>query len=475
MSYDALTAAEIAVGKPVTNELMTKIKDDLDYLYSGLASVVGPGTEILNGSLEIDADADGVPDLWALHEYPAGTGEFDTATPMHGERAFKFTHPGGAGNGGGYLRSDFLLISELDTVAIRFAIKAPTTIIEDCEDAWNEYLNGNVTSTLETSDVKAGSGAAKLAVAAGAAAGEILATEAITSTDLTGVSHVSVWVKATKNVDAGDLQLLLDDHASCASPLEAVDIPALTANTWARVSIALADPSALTAIISVGIKMVVDLGAFTLYIDDVRQDNKCRNKVTVNYYDVTKSSALSTQDLYSSVETPADWSMVTAMLVPPATARYYKVLLIGGLPDTSSGGVDCKGVTHFDHIRQLDTLIDNKTVDLIDEQSEYDATWSDNGSFTFELPTYADDTVILVTLIAQAKGTGAIRFRSGACVSNAVTLDTIGAYTKYAFQLPLVTAGGTITVYMQLMGDGAGSYGFGKVTDSRITVRTELM
>jgi hypothetical protein len=475
MPYNALTTTEIAIGKRVTNELMTKIKDDLDYLYSALASVVEPGTEILNGSLEIDADSDGVPDLFTRHLYPAGTGGFNTGTPMHGEQAYWFKHAGGAGNGGGYLQTGFQLISGLDTKAIRVGIKAPVTVIEDCEDAWNEYVNAHVTSSLETSDVKAGSGAAKLVVALGALAGEILATEAITSIDLTGVSHLSAWIKASKNVAAGDLQFLLDDHASCASPLEAIDIPALTANTWTRVSIPFADPSALTAIISLGIKMVTDLGAFTLYVDDVRQDNKTRNKVLVHYYDETKASVLSSQELYSSTEAPADWSMVTVMLAPPSTARYYKVQLIGGLPDTESGGVDCKGETHFDHLRQLDTLIDTKTIDLIEEQSEYDAVWTDNGSFAFTLPAYAQDTVVLVTLIAQAKGTGGIRFRSGGCVSNAIALDSVGAYTKYAFQIPVITLGGTITAYMQLMGDGVGSYAFGKITDNRITVRMELM
>lgn len=106
MAYEALTTDEIQPGQPVTNELCEKIKYNFDYLYglSGSSASVG----VPNASLEIDADEDGVPDQWTRHLYAGGTGAFETDDPAHGSRAYKFVHPGGAGNGGGYLTSDYI-------------------------------------------------------------------------------------------------------------------------------------------------------------------------------------------------------------------------------------------------------------------------------------------------------------------------------------------------------------------------------
>ncbi|MGD0591039.1 MAG: hypothetical protein ABSA44_09610 [Bacteroidota bacterium] len=142
-------------------------------------------------------------------------------------------------------------------------------LIEDCEDAWDENVAANVTSTADT-DCKVGSHAAKLAVGDAVAAGTILATEAITALDLSTRKEISLWIKSSITINASDLQLLLDDTANCASPLESLNIPALVANAWTKIALTLANPGSDTAIISVGVKMVVDKGAFNLFIDDVR-------------------------------------------------------------------------------------------------------------------------------------------------------------------------------------------------------------
>ena len=145
----------------------------------------------------------------------------------------------------------------------------PTTLIEDCEDAWNELVDGDVTATLDTDDFQVGSGSCKLVVATGAGAGDILATEAMSAIDLSDHNSVSLRIKSTVALDSGDLQLLLDNTAQCASPLEAIDIPAVSADTWTKVVLTLAAASSDTAIVSVGLKMVVDKGAFTVNLDQI--------------------------------------------------------------------------------------------------------------------------------------------------------------------------------------------------------------
>jgi hypothetical protein len=148
-------------------------------------------------------------------------------------------------------------------------IDPPQTVIEDCDAVWTELIDTDVTESADEDDKKYGTASLKLVVAAGASAGDILATQAITSLDLSKKTYVGLWIKSSVTLAAGDLQLLLDDTAQCASPLETLDIPAVsTANQWTFVSMALANPTLDTDIISVGIKMVTDKTA-TFRFDDI--------------------------------------------------------------------------------------------------------------------------------------------------------------------------------------------------------------
>ena len=143
------------------------------------------------------------------------------------------------------------------------------TTIDDCEDAWSEQVDSDVTASADTSAYKVGSASAKFICAAGLANGDIIASEVI-SADLSAGTAVMFWAKSTVNITtAGDLQLLLDEDAACASPL-AMDIPALVANTWKYCRIT-ADLSDYNAAISVGLKLTAnDPGAFTLNIDHIQ-------------------------------------------------------------------------------------------------------------------------------------------------------------------------------------------------------------
>lgn len=126
MSYAGITDAEIAAGEPISQPLMEKIKENFDdhearlNAGGGSQSTIGA---ILNGSLETDSDADGVPDNWTRFFFPGGTGEYDTADYVHGTKSYKFTHPGGTGNGGGYLESDYIFFNHLFAPALAMAYK----------------------------------------------------------------------------------------------------------------------------------------------------------------------------------------------------------------------------------------------------------------------------------------------------------------------------------------------------------------
>jgi len=162
---------------------------------------------------------------------------------------------------------------------------ATLQIVEDCEDAWDELVDADVTSTADA-DCKVGTKSAKLAVAAGCGAGDILATEVVGSMNLTTYKHINLWIKSSVALNSGDMQLLLDDNAQCASPLKSLDIPALSSATWTLVRLDLGDASGLTAVISVGIKQVVDKGAFDLFVDHVH----CPGEMLMRHkYSATKN------------------------------------------------------------------------------------------------------------------------------------------------------------------------------------------
>jgi len=107
-----------------------------------------------------------------------------------------------------------------------------------------------------------------MVIADGASAGDFV-TDSITSKNISGYDTIEMWVKSTVATSAGNLKLLLDDTASCASPLETLSIPALSADTWTFVRMSLANPETDTAIISVGLEYDADIGAVTVWIDDI--------------------------------------------------------------------------------------------------------------------------------------------------------------------------------------------------------------
>lgn len=162
-----------------------------------------------------------------------------------------------------------------------------------CNAAWDESVNANVTVTADTETKVEGTGSVKLAVGADVAAGEILATDNITSTGsnyLYDKYLLGFWLYTSIALDAGDLQILLDDTANCASPLEIINVTATRAGKWMFIQVPLANPSLDLAVVSVGLKQVVDKGAYDIYIDEIAAyrggtNTTITNNVIEGYYD----------------------------------------------------------------------------------------------------------------------------------------------------------------------------------------------
>ena len=218
------------------------------------------GSAVAGGKLHFYTSPDGMNWDTEIIEtktlaFVAGTGKRETFTPSDAVQRAR------------YLQCKY---ENADTLA--------DYLIEDCEDAWNEQVITGVTSELDTEDKKVGDGSVKLTMTADAGIG-VLASEVVSLVGNTLDDYVQLilWVKSSINVAANQLQILLDDTANCASPVATINLPDLYADQWMRCLIT-ADFSGCTAltIISVGVKQVSDLGAFTLWLDDLRATRRIR-------------------------------------------------------------------------------------------------------------------------------------------------------------------------------------------------------
>ncbi|MED1948994.1 hypothetical protein [Brevibacillus centrosporus] len=165
------------------------------------------------------------------------------------------------------LATSNLTLQKVDDAGAFSAVNTLTyLVIDDGEDAWTA-ANANVTVSADTTDKKAGTASAKMVVVDAAAIG-LLAYEDISSTSIANTKRLQFWIKSNVNTNAGDLSFILDDNTGAASPHATFNIPSLAKDTWKFVYFNVT--SAAVNILSVGIKQNIDLGAFTLWIDDVQ-------------------------------------------------------------------------------------------------------------------------------------------------------------------------------------------------------------
>ena len=183
-------------------------------------------------------------------------------------------------------------ISMIQDVFYRSSVEF--TRLHACNTAFDETVDSDITVSIDSEDKRQGNGSNKFVIAAGASAGDI-ATDSITSKDISKYDYLEGWVKIAlaAGTSAGNLKILLDDTASCASPLETLSVPALTNDTWTFFRVALANPELDTAIISVGLEYDSDLGACTVWLDDisvVRNDSAYWAKAPRNLWRIDKQS-----------------------------------------------------------------------------------------------------------------------------------------------------------------------------------------
>ena len=167
------------------------------------------------------------------------------------------------------LPSDFAMVNKIQT-----RDKMQWTSLHTCDTAFDGAAVSNFTSATDTKDKKRGSASLKFTLddSSGVATGAILTSD-ITSKDISQYDYLECWVKSSIATSAANLKISLDNTADCISPLETLDIPALSANTWTYVRIQLSNPHLDTAIISIGLEQDADIGsgaAYYVWRDDIK-------------------------------------------------------------------------------------------------------------------------------------------------------------------------------------------------------------
>lgn len=163
-------------------------------------------------------------------------------------------------------------------------------LLSDCEDAWTSGTG--TTATADSSFEKRGTSCGKFVVAS-VGTTTILGYEDITSVDLSDCDRVEFWMYSSIALTAGQLQIHIGSTAAISSAEETIDIPAMTATTWYRHSLALANPHSDTAIISVGIYQVANVADFTFYIDDVhavKDRSRIYHTLSPDLWEITQGS-----------------------------------------------------------------------------------------------------------------------------------------------------------------------------------------
>ena len=138
--------------------------------------------------------------------------------------------------------------------------------IDPCESGWTQQTN--VTQAFDTKIKREGNASLRLVLAAALAAADNAASKTITSLDISEYDRIELWLMSSVAAAASDFTLRLTSGSTTVS----FNMPALTANTWTfvRVTINPDDARQLTAVTTVVLRQVVDIGAATMWVDDIR-------------------------------------------------------------------------------------------------------------------------------------------------------------------------------------------------------------
>ena len=145
-------------------------------------------------------------------------------------------------------------------------------VVNNC-DTYTDWTAGDADMTVsqETNIKRLGTGSVKCAVADGASADDVMMyCNTASNSDYSAKSYFVAWVYSSVALNAGDVQFAYAQDDALATPVEWIDLPAMTAAKWYRVVfVPTAAAASRNSVDSIGFRMHIDKGAFNFYVDDV--------------------------------------------------------------------------------------------------------------------------------------------------------------------------------------------------------------
>tara|TARA_R100000008_G_scaffold86653_1_gene80673 strand:+ start:108 stop:1382 length:1275 start_codon:yes stop_codon:yes gene_type:complete len=164
-----------------------------------------------------------------------------------------------------------------------------------CDSAFDENVTGVTSVVVDEEDHREGVGANKMVIPSGTSTNAILISDSISSTDISGYTHIEFWIKTNVALTAGQFAVRVSAVANNATSgvYEDVSVPATSVDTWTHHRVAFSSAENLTAIISVGLIQVADIGAATVSIDDIkvsRDYGASYEEIHRNFYTIDRAN-----------------------------------------------------------------------------------------------------------------------------------------------------------------------------------------
>jgi len=157
----------------------------------------------------------------------------------------------------------------VDKGAMTIDIDAMGSIIDygDATTGWTAPTSAVQTLSSDTVTFHEGTASLKNILTAGAASGDKWYQTLGATQDWSGYTTIGFWIRSTVAASAGDLKFEYSSASDLGSPIASINLSALSANTWTYQKLTLSGTR--TSVNSFGINYFTDIGAATLYIDDI--------------------------------------------------------------------------------------------------------------------------------------------------------------------------------------------------------------
>lgn len=157
----------------------------------------------------------------------------------------------------------------VDKGAFTLDIDALGKVIDsaDATTGWTAPTATVQTLSADSGIFHEGTASLKNVITAGAGTGDTWYQTLGSAANWSSYTTVGFWIRSTVATLAGDLQFQYSSGSDLTSPIATINIGALSADTWSYQKLTLSGTR--TSVNSFGIKYATDIGAATVYLDDV--------------------------------------------------------------------------------------------------------------------------------------------------------------------------------------------------------------